>query len=243
MMISRKRVHATTTPSPNPTVDTKTVLNDLLQTVVSADGAMKPSSVEYLLCMGASANSHGGYNDLTPLHRVVGRDNMKITSMLLDRGAYVNAKGEDGSTPIMCARSAEMVDLLVSHGADVDAKDTKGFTALSNRYSFHNEFVEAMIKHGADVTVRDQYGSTLLHKCNESVEIMTALLDKGLDPNAKNEDGRTPLYCAIRDRTLDSINLLLERGAVMDENPLKSFSIRNDDMPLIEMLMIHRNKT
>jgi ankyrin repeat protein len=53
--------------------------------------------------------------------------------VLLDRGADVNAKRNDDTTPLHLAASrgrTEIVKLLLDRGADVNAKDTQGSTPL-----------------------------------------------------------------------------------------------------------------
>ena len=51
------------------------------------------------------------------------------------------------------------------------------------------------------------------------------LLEQGVDPNARSEDGRTPLTTAIRENRIDVVHMLLEHGA--DPN------IRGEDWPLL----------
>lgn len=68
--------------------------------------------------------------------------------------------------------------------------------------------------HGADE--RDAGGLTALMWAARSgaVDAMTALLDAGADPNARDHrNGWTPLIHAIHKQNLDAVRLLLERGA------------------------------
>jgi ankyrin repeat protein len=46
-----------------------------------------------------------------------------LTRMLADDPGRVHERGGDGQTPLHFARSREVVDLLLSHGADIDAVD------------------------------------------------------------------------------------------------------------------------
>lgn len=46
-----------------------------------------------------------------------------LERMLADEPARVHERGGDGQTPLHFARSREVVDLLLSHGADIDALD------------------------------------------------------------------------------------------------------------------------
>src|SRR5438034_1745148 len=49
---------------------------------------------------------------------------------------------------------------------------------------------------------------------SDAIEAMTALLDGGADPNARDlRNGWTPLLHAIHRRHVDAVRVLLERGA------------------------------
>ena len=76
----------------------------------SATGA----SAERLIAAGATPDACGAANlDDVPLMR----------RMLSAEAARVHERGGDGQTPLHFARSREMIDLLLSAGADIDARD------------------------------------------------------------------------------------------------------------------------
>lgn len=52
------------------------------------------------------------------------------TKKALEAGANVNARDEDGETPLMRARTLEQTKLLIAAGADVNARSKYGDTAL-----------------------------------------------------------------------------------------------------------------
>ena len=69
------------------------------------------------------------------LHLSVLRKNIEITNLLLDAGADIEIKSRDGfdSTPLIWAAFwgiPEMVELLVESGADLEAVDAFGTSAL-----------------------------------------------------------------------------------------------------------------
>ena len=65
------------------------------------------------------------------LHWAVIANQLEMAKYLLDEGAIVDGTDEDGKyTPLMETSMPEMVQLLISRGADVNLQDTWGKTAL-----------------------------------------------------------------------------------------------------------------
>ena len=117
----------------------------------------------------------------------------------LAAGAEVNAKDEDGYTPLYAVAGGghkEIAVLLIAEGADVNAKDDSGWTPLhSAAIGGQKEIAELLIAKGADVNAKDEVESTPLHTAalNGHKEVVELLIAKGADVNAKYEDGGTPL--------------------------------------------------
>jgi ankyrin repeat protein len=123
---------------------------------------------------------------------------------LFDVGADVNAAGGD-MPALHCAAQIQYVDLcrfLVQNGADVNARDVEGSTALHNSawscqfYSQHNiELCRFLIEAGANIAAEDNEGTTVLHVAvrHRRIEVCRYLLAIGADVNAKSCHG-TPLH-------------------------------------------------
>lgn len=86
----------------------------------------------------------------------------------------------------------------------------------------HLETVKVLLKAGADVSAayevhktEGSIGSQALHEAVKHGHIAVAetLLDAGADPNATGHFGMTPLTVAVRYLELNSVKLLLKRGA------------------------------
>jgi len=104
----------------------------------------------------------------TALHVASRNGHTEIVEMLLEKGAYVNAKTNEGITALNRASEkghTETVARLLEKGADVNAKDSDGWTALmwASRNG-HTETVTILLEEGADVNAKDNYflGSTAL---------------------------------------------------------------------------------
>jgi len=62
------------------------------------------------------------------------------------------------------------------------------------------------------VTAKDGNGRTLLHFAG-SKDVVEFLIAKGVDVNAKTNEGGTPLHYAARDGRRNAAELLITRGA------------------------------
>jgi hypothetical protein len=104
---------------------------------------------------------------------------------LLDAGARVNLRDEDGRTALMFAAGygrLEIVELLLRAGAKVNAQSKSGATALMEAArEGATETVRALLLAGADVSLRDEDGhSALWHaRDNEHDETASLLLAFG----------------------------------------------------------------
>ena len=163
----------------------------------------------------------------TPLH-VASRFNKSVAaSVLIAKGAEVNAKSEDGSTPLHFAASrnaAEVARLLIAKGAEVNAKKEERGISFWGRAAtpLHSaaaenaaEVAKVLIDNGADVNAKDGLDFTPLHwaAAKNAAEVAKLLIAKGADVNAKINDGATPLHMAASNNAADAAKLLIEKGA------------------------------
>jgi hypothetical protein len=93
-------------------------------------------------------------------------------------------------------RQAELVELLLSAGADLNAPDAAGRTPLHVAAMTDAKFVRRMLEAGANVKVADENGETPLHVAARRADAQSifALIEAGAEPNARNARGQTPLH-------------------------------------------------
>ena len=156
----------------------------------------------------------------TPLHLAADNNAVETATLLVERGAAVNAKNNNGRTPLHFAadnNAVETATLLVERGAAVNAKNNNGRTPL--HFAADNNAVETatlLVERGAAVNAKgDKHGGTPLHYAayNNAVETATLLVERGAAVNAKTNDGRTPLHIAADNNAVATATLLVERGA------------------------------
>ena len=114
-----------------------------------------------------------------------------LTACMQDVNSQLIEAGRQGD--------ARNIEGLLAAGAEVDAKDEKGITALLYASSEgHSASVEALLDAGADVDAQANDGMTaLMVVAKGNTEIARALLDAGADVNAKTNQGVTPLMVAV----------------------------------------------
>jgi uncharacterized protein len=157
-------------------------------------------AVQLLLEHGADINQRV-CNGHTVLTYAVERENLAVMEKLIDHssallGHTVTCKSTAGTTPLMVAvrlmarhrRSAECVQLLLAKGADVNAVDAAGETALMCAAAEIDsaELVQLLLQHGADATAASPSGLTPLLAAVVHSHLRTAqlLIDAGADVNA-----------------------------------------------------------
>jgi ankyrin repeat protein len=114
----------------------------------------------------------------------------QLVAMLLSKGAQVNVKDEDGITPLLAAMKAGRIEMAVM-----------------------------LLKHmdGEGLEAKDEHGSTVLHLAAQwgHAELVTSMLNKGVQPIPKDGYGLTPLMRAISGRITEGhmavVEMLLQR--------------------------------
>lgn len=91
------------------------------------------ATARLLLEHGADIKTNSGRDAGSPLHHAVQAGNLEITSMLIAKGADLNAPDASGMSPLHLAVKnghQELTQLLLVHGADVNAVDNNGLSPI-----------------------------------------------------------------------------------------------------------------
>ncbi len=115
---------------------------------------------------------------------------------------------------------SETVRALLEEGADVNAAQIDGMTALHWAvYRGDLETTKQLLEAGAKPDAKNRYDvRPLALACeNGNGEIVAALLARGADANARRRSGETPLLAAARTGKIEPVKALLDAGAKVNE--------------------------
>jgi ankyrin repeat protein len=142
------------------------------------------AKVTLLLARGADVNAALTQAGFTPLHYAAFIDHADVARTLLKGGAKPDARiPAFGNTTAVIeaalAGNAKVLEVLIAAGADVDAKDDEGRTALMYavwRDPGYADAAELLLRAGADVKSRMPDGTTALALAEQSTNARFATL-------------------------------------------------------------------
>ncbi|MGH1334979.1 MAG: ankyrin repeat domain-containing protein [Aureispira sp.] len=108
----------------------------------------------------AIVNAQDKYG-FTALHNVMCEEQRETVLYLLEKGAVVNIKNEDGITPLHLACTQENAALLIQAGAEVNIRSNQGNTPLHILVSDGAErldVIQYLLSNGANKQLKNEAG-------------------------------------------------------------------------------------
>ncbi|WP_051420631.1 ankyrin repeat domain-containing protein [Helicobacter pametensis] len=130
----------------------------------------------------------------------------------ITRGGDLNSRWR-GMTPLYNAcRSgwADIVELMINRGADVNAKSYGETVLLKAAGKKVNDvtLAKVLLSNGADVNAQDTQGNTALYHAimNKNGKMIKLLLDNGADMYIKNKRGDSPARFILSKKSMPSVS-------------------------------------
>lgn len=106
----------------------------------------------------------------TPLAMAVGKDDIRMVDVLLRFGADPNLFLERGLDPLHMVQSAEILNSLIEHGANLKKEHyTDGFSLLHSHYR-SLDLIDIFLSHGLEINSPQEEGAPLLQFLIETFE-------------------------------------------------------------------------
>eukprot|EP00009_Paramoeba_aestuarina_P017922 CAMPEP_0201528256 /NCGR_PEP_ID=MMETSP0161_2-20130828/37783_1 /ASSEMBLY_ACC=CAM_ASM_000251 /TAXON_ID=180227 /ORGANISM="Neoparamoeba aestuarina, Strain SoJaBio B1-5/56/2" /LENGTH=331 /DNA_ID=CAMNT_0047929457 /DNA_START=215 /DNA_END=1206 /DNA_ORIENTATION=+ len=153
---------------------------------------------------------------------------------LLGGGEYTaTQQSDDGETPLHCAAEGghiELVKILLSKGADINAKTKFGTTPLHcAAWQGDSKMVSVLLAHGANLRLENTYGEVPFHCAAREgkVSVVDLLLRQGANIDGTDWFGGTALSKAAERGHLSVVESLLLQGADTSTRNWKGLTARD----------------
>ncbi|XP_019716002.1 dynein heavy chain 12, axonemal [Hippocampus comes] len=218
------------------------------------------SSLTLLLEYGADANVAKQSGHL-PIHRAAHRGHLhtaqaghlQVLELLLRKGADVLSQAQDEASVLYesCASGdVSSLTLLLEYGADANVAKQSGHLPIHR--AAHRGHLQALMLLIPVTSMEDIYNSGMspLHSAAAGghAHCIKALLDAGFDPNymlhpcvrrSYDDERKSALFFAVSNNDVPSARLLLEAGAMTNQDPVKCLQValRLGNYELIKTLL------
>ena len=149
----------------------------------------------------------------------------RVVKLLLSNGVS-SSEGRERALLLAAEEGHEQtVQVLLETGVDVNARDYLGSTPLDWAVpSGHETTVAVLLRNGANAMSKDAYGNSAAHWATPYPATMRLLLDRGIEVDAVNDRGQTPLIWAAQDGYADTVRLLLQKNAKINAQDIYGFT-------------------
>ncbi|GAB5588204.1 hypothetical protein Unana1_03104 [Umbelopsis nana] len=186
----------------------------------------------------------------TALHKACYASKMETARSLIQQGADKEAKDkENGWTSLfLAAKDPKIILLLIAEGADIEAKNGDGLTALHYYTSIGQvDAIHLLLNYGCNIESRDLSGHNALHyaAAHNQAESMKILLDNGLDPYIGNSTDYTAFHQSAQIGNEKMMKVLLDSGFNVDTKggpdrmTALLFAILHSNLKVVQFLLAH----
>ncbi|XP_022597877.1 ankyrin repeat and SOCS box protein 14 [Seriola dumerili] len=212
----------------------------------------KASLVNLLLKAGARTDPRSHYG-LTPLALAAQSGHLEVVQTLLERGADVLSEAQDEASILYEASASgdpAVISLLLEYGADANIAKRSGHMPIHRvAHRGHLQALNLLIPVTSIRDVNDT-GMSPLHSAAAGghTHCIKALLNAGYDPNymlhpwvrrSYDDERKSALFFAVSNNDVPSATLLLEAGAMANQDPVKCLQValRLGNYELIDLLL------
>lgn len=191
-----------------------------------------------------NVNRHAS-NDFTALSTAITVRNIELVKVLLDHGADPNTTqhGNPVCTLALENRQEDIFRLLINKGADPTYRDFFGKNSLDKAIECRLDSIAIeLLDRGLQPNPRFLTFPNVCARGN--VELVSRLLDLGIDVNEK-DDGNRGIISAVRENRVDVVRLLLDRGAdptLTDDHDRNAYDYANGKPEILALLNEHKRR-
>ena len=186
----------------------------------------------------------------TPLMEASIAGHSNIVKYLLEQNAIMNARDSYGKSALHHAHvgkngSLDIVNMLISKGADIEAEDRGGWTPLMiAAVKRQHSLVELLISSGASLDKKNRKGHTAFHYAckNASTDIVNMLISKGANIEEEDHDGLTPLMWAAMTGYYSVVEVLISSHTSLNKKNKEGctaldYACENGHLNIVDMLI------
>ncbi|XP_078399038.1 dynein axonemal heavy chain 12 [Cetorhinus maximus] len=210
--------------------------------------------VDLLIHAGATIDPRSAFG-LTPLALAAQNGHTEVVKLLLQKGADVMSQASDGVSVLFEAATfanSECLALLLEHGADANVPKYSGHLPIHRAsYRGHYQSLKQLIP-VTDYSAIKESGISPVHSAaaGGQQECLKLLLQFHFDVNfmlshrlrrGYDDHRKSALYFAVSNNDVYSARLLLEAGALPNQDPIKclQLALRLGNYELMNLLLRH----
>ncbi|XP_044307143.1 ankyrin repeat and SOCS box protein 14 isoform X2 [Varanus komodoensis] len=210
--------------------------------------------VELLLCSRADPDPRSSY-ELTPLALAAQNGHTEILEILLRKGANILSQASDHASILFEAAGGgnpDSVSLLLEYGADANVPKHSGHLPIHRAAYKGHLLALQMLVPVTDYSVIKESGISPIHSAAAGghPQCLEFLLKSGFDANfmlhkrirkGYDDERQSALYFAVSNGDINSAQLLLEAGALPNQDPVNCLQValRMGNYELINLLLRH----